>query len=131
MRVCASCGASIDGKLTRARFCSDVCRARARRKGEPFAPPPPDPVDPTATAGRVTAATRAEVAALGFEDSGLAEVALTLALQIDALADPRTMPGLTREWRAAMAELRALSVQQAPVVNPLDELRRRREQRSG
>lgn len=81
--------------------------------------------------GRVTAATRAEVAALGLEGSATSEVAVTLALSIDALADPRTMPGLTREWRAAMADLRAASAQQSPVVNPLDELRRKREQRSG
>ena len=130
MRSCATCGASIEGRNARARFCSDLCRARGRRLGHAVPAHDPAEVAPAAVSGRVTAATRAEVDAVGLAGAALAEVALTLALQIDALADPRTMPGLTREWRAAMAELRAMSTA-APVVNPLDELRRRREQRSG
>ena len=129
MRQCATCGASIEGRNARARFCSDLCRARGRRDG--LATPATVEPDVVAVAGRVTAATRAEVVELGVGGSALAEVALVLALQVDALADPRTMPGLTREWRAAMAELRALTAVDAPVVNPLDELRRRREQRGG
>lgn len=130
MRTCASCDASIEGRNRKARFCSDVCRARGRREGLAV-PAKVAGSDVVAVAGRVTAATRAEVAALGLEGSATSEVAVTLALSIDALADPRTMPGLTREWRAAMADLRAASAQQSPVVNPLDELRRKREQRSG
>ena len=57
--------------------------------------------------------------------SSQADAALLLAEQVDA-ADQRTMPALMREWRAAMAELRAASTVAAS-VNPFDELRRRRE----
>lgn len=127
MRHCATCGSSLEGRSPRARYCSNSCRAKGRRNGDAM-PVLPLPLS-AGTAGRLTSATRSEAEALGVAGSALAESALTLALQIDALPDPRTLPNLNREWRATMAELRAASV--GVTVNPLDELRRRRESRTG
>ena len=31
-RLCAGCGASLEGRRPQARFCSDACRARTRRE---------------------------------------------------------------------------------------------------
>ena len=117
-RECETCGASLAGRRSDARFCSDVCRARAvKRRLKPVAAPESPP-------GRLAASTAAEAQALAVTGAQ-ADAALLLAEQVDA-ADQRTMPALMREWRAAMAEMRAASTAAAS-MNPLDELRRRRE----
>lgn len=117
-RECQTCGASLEGRRGHARFCSDVCRARGAKQR------PAPVVAPETGAGRLAAATTAEAQTLGV-DGPLAVAALLLAEQADA-ADQRALPALMREWRAAMAELRAASTATAS-ANPLDELRRRRE----
>lgn len=120
-RTCQTCGASLEGKRGDARYCSSICRTRAARL-RPVRPA--TAIAPDQAPGRPAAATGAEAQSLGVTGS-LADAALLLAEQIDA-ADQRTMPALMREWRAAMAELRAASKASAS-ANPLDELRRRRE----
>lgn len=127
-RSCDICGKPYEAVRSTSRYCSSTCRSRAHLSGQSV-PTLAVIAEHPASPGRVTAATRAEAEALGQEGSALAEAALVLALQVDALPDPRTLPALTREWRATMAELRAASV--GVSVNPLDELRRRRDSRAG
>lgn len=115
-RECLSCGTSMDGRRSHARYCSDVCRKRGGRAG--LVAPVPDL--PT---GRLADSTRAELGAMGVAGA-LADAAILLAEHADA-ADARAVPALMREWRAAMAEARSAATVAA--ANPLDELRRRRE----
>lgn len=125
-RSCDTCGTDYEAQRSTSRYCSSNCRAKAHNSRQHA--PNLTVIEP-APLGRVTAASRGEIDALGLSGNPLSEVVLTLSLQIDALADGRTLPNLTREWRAAMAELRASSV--GVSANPLDDLRRRRESRAG
>lgn len=105
-RVCAVCGASMQGRSPRARFCSDRCRGRARRHRDLVASPPG-----VSAEGALVEATRAELGAGRGLDSAAGQAALVLAGRIDSGADSGTgLAALVREWRACVDDaLRASS----------------------
>ncbi len=122
MRTCATCGTSLDGRRDNARYCSDACRARARREttGEPTNGEP----------GQLERVTRDRLGAQANTPAGVA--ALMLAALLDDPANPVSLrAGLVREFRAT---LDAANGQPAPSVNrpltPLDELMQRRQRRA-
>jgi hypothetical protein len=81
----------------------------------------------TARRKSILASVRAELDALGKVGSPLGAVALTLAARLDKGEDPGSaVAAMAKELRATMAELA-----RAPgaMADPVDELRRRREQR--
>lgn len=83
----------------------------------------------TARRRSVLAATRAELVALGKLDSPLGAVALTLAARLDQGQDPGSaMAAMAKELRVTMAELGRTG---QAAADPVDELRRRREERRG
>lgn len=75
----------------------------------------------------VTAAVQATLAAIGKADSTLGASALVLAARLDAEGTADTaVAAMTKELRATMAEL----TRDAPAVgDPVDELKRKREER--
>lgn len=77
----------------------------------------------------VTAATKAQLDAVGRADTHLGAVALALAERIDQNVDVGSaMAAMARELRMTMAEL----LQSAPALaDPVDELRARRKARLG
>jgi hypothetical protein len=115
---CAVCGGSLAGMRSSARYCSEKCRKRGKRR-------PADVVSmPDMQAPALLEAVRRELVAAGRESSALGVAALALAAQIDAA--PRA--DLVKEFRATLAA--AVDGAQA-AASPLDELRARRDAKRG
>jgi hypothetical protein len=75
----------------------------------------------------IVAATRAELEAGGKLQSALGSVALVIAERLDKAEDPGSaMAAMAKELRATMAELAKLA---PSVADPVDELKRRRQER--
>lgn len=124
---CAACSAEFEAKRKTAKFCSARCRVRANRQLAPAREPAPQPVpvDPDA---ELWVATLAELTAAGRAASAPGVAALILARRIDAAA---AEPG---GGLAALVKQHAVSLTEAlkggvAEVNPLDELRSRRERK--
>jgi hypothetical protein len=118
-----------DAKRAAAKFCGDRCRKRAQRQRQPDGGPAREPVPlPAASAipAGVEAAVGAELAAAGRTGTSSGQSALALARRIDGGAgEPASgLAAMVRELRAAVAD--AVKDGQG-AVNPLDELRARRE----
>ena len=125
-KQCAVCEAGFDAKRATAKYCSSRCRVRAARQPKPDAPRPPQmPVDPDA---ELWTATLAELAAAGRVASASGQAALLLARRLDSpLIEPgSSVAAMVREHRAALADALKGAVSE---VNPLDELRARRERK--
>lgn len=120
-RSCDSCGKPYEAKRKASRFCSDTCRKRNQRTpAQPLTPIE----DAMVSAGLVNATVR-ELEAADRLDSVLGRQALELARRI---ASPHetgaSVASLSKEFRAVM-EVAMDGVGIA--VDPLDELRTRRE----
>lgn len=119
-RACDICGMKYEAKSSRARYCGDACRKRARRGGNvvPFK----EQARPS-----VADAVRTELDDAGRTGSSLGQTALALALRLDAGGDTGSaVAALTKELRATLdAALRDGKA----AADPLDELRQRREER--
>ena len=117
---CESCGAPFAARRRDARFCSDRCRKRARRRGVRLAAVPVTHVD-----RELVAATHRELVAAGRVDTALGAMALQLARRIEAPGESGSgMAALSKELRAVMADV----VKDAATgPDPLDELRARRD----
>jgi hypothetical protein len=131
-RACGSCGDEFEAHHRSARYCSGRCRKRASR-GHVMAVPdvptdPPGPPDEPAGAvepppGRLSAATRAELAAVSRVESSAGQQALMLAERLDAGQDTGSgIAALSRELRATMVVAMADAHR---VESELDKLRRR------
>lgn len=132
-KECDACGSRFTPRSSRARFCSDKCRSKARYRREvlkqPEAPKPAAKPRRKAKDGGTLTAVTAELTAVGRLDSSAGQAAVALARRIDEGAESSSgLAALTREMRAAMAEALA-HVEQAG--DALDELRARREARRG
>ena len=137
-KTCESCGGDYSPRSSRARFCSDKCRSRARyrrevlKQPETLAAPKAKPkrtakAKPEAVPTGALGAVLDELQAAGRLQSSAGQAAVALARRIDDGAESSAgLAALTREMRAAMAE--ALSRAEA-TGDALDELRARREAR--
>lgn len=77
----------------------------------------------------VSAAVRAELRDSPRKDSALARTALVLAERLDDVETPATaVAAMAKEIRAVLSDL---GRDAGALTNPLDELKRRREQRQG
>lgn len=121
-RSCAVCGASFEAQRPQAKYCGDTCRKRAQRGG--LATPAPAPVVDRSMSGLVDAVT-AELEAAGRVNTVAGQHALELANRIVNAPGMNTgVAALSKQLQAVLAEaLRNSSV----AVNPLDELRARRD----
>ena len=124
-RVCEQCGRGIDGKSSRARFCSSTCRARRAEGAEPVHVDAPRP---HRTTGRQVAAVTAELEAAGRSSSALGVAALVLAERVDGgsqetgAAFAALVKALRETLTAALAEAEASG-------DGVDEIRQRRERK--
>ena len=121
---CAVCSEPFEAKRKTAKYCSPRCRVRAARqpKAEAAAPMP---VDPDA---ELWTATLDELTAAGRVASASGQAALLLARRLDSrlVETGSSVAAMVREHRAALADaLKSASSE----VNPLDELRARRERK--
>ncbi len=127
--TCQTCSATFPSRSSRARYCSDACRSRARYArtiGRTIAAPVPDRLD--AFAGALADAIRRDLEHLGHADTTLGLAALALAARIDAGAESSTgLAALTRELRACLAEARAQG--DAWGLDALHDIQAKRDQR--
>lgn len=84
-RSCEQCGASLEGRSSRARYCSSTCRARRAKGRPPLAESVVvDLVTPDAPSeGPVGSATRAALVAADRLGSPLGQACLVLAVRLD------------------------------------------------
>lgn len=125
-RACDSCGEEYEARRPSSRFCSTRCRVRAQR-GAVQRPPEPIAEPRQATSG-VTGATWAALEAAGRVDTPLGQAAMVLAARVDAGVD--TGSGLASLARELRATLDAATRGAQAAVDPLDELRARRDGKS-
>src|SRR5262249_19254135 len=121
---CTVCSAEFEAKRAARMYCSGRCQKRAQRqpKPEPAGQMPDDPDYELQTA------TLAELNTASPAGSASGKAALALARRIDAsqAETGSSVAAMVREHRAALAD--ALKGARAE-VNPLDELRARRERK--
>jgi hypothetical protein len=107
-KTCADCEKPFEAKRATAKFCSDLCRVRAQRKGKSRAAPGPE-----SGPGLVESSVRADIAALmTAHPMGEALTAMSLALA-RALDQGRGLMGIAainRELRENLTELSRLAV---------------------
>jgi hypothetical protein len=117
--TCAQCGTVFAAERSTARFCSDMCRKRARRGtrpakagGEALAGP-----------GAVEIHTRGELLDAQALDTAMGQAALTLAVRIDAGNEPG---GIQSQMVARLGDVLAtIKAQAPPVADPLTAIRAR------
>jgi hypothetical protein len=121
---CAVCSEEFEAKRAARMYCSGRCQKRAQRqpKAEPAAAMPPDPDS------ELWAATLNELTAAGRVSSPAGVAALILARRIDTPGSETGagLAALVKQHGATLAD--ALKGARAE-VNPLDELRARRERK--
>ena len=118
-KQCLMCAKPLVNRNATARFCSATCRTRGHRHPEKLLAAPlrfvPDIVPVVVgpyTGGRITTALHAELERLGVLDRVDADHALAMALALDLETDSRALASLSREFRAAVADLRASTAPQ-------------------
>jgi hypothetical protein len=129
-RNCDACGVEYRAQRETSKFCSTRCRtrqARKRQSGEPIIPAIPRlaPALPTADGGLLTAATREELGDIADTADGI--LLLTLAARIDSV--PETSPALASLSKEFAARKSDLTSRISRVVDPMDELKARRDRR--
>jgi len=138
-RTCATCAKGFDARSSRARYCSDKCRAKARYRravlgieekpatAKPSKPRTPRTDPPVEVDHGVTGAVIRELEAAGRADSSAGRAAIALARRDDDGAESSAgLAALTRELSARMLEALA---EVESTGDSLDELRARREAR--
>ncbi len=133
MRFCDYCAGKLPASKPRnARYCSVDCRRAASRRpaGDPPAAAPvvtPLPVPPTPTVDPLVAAVRDALDAAGRLDTVPGRQAVALA-EAMAGASGTALAALSRELRTVQAEaMRGVQTK----VDPIDELKKRRDRKSG
>ena len=123
-KQCAVCSEPFEAKRNTAKYCSRRCSVRAARQPKPE-PAGQMPVDPDS---ELWTATLNELAAAARVASASGQAALLLARRLDSQMTETgsSVAAMVREHRAALADaLKGASAE----VNPLDELRARRERK--
>lgn len=123
-RECAVCSAPFEAQRPQAKYCGDTCRQRAKRGGlaqsRTAAPRP-------ASDSGLLEAVRAELEGAGRLDTVAGQHALELANRIVNAPGMNTgVAALSKQLQAVLAEALRNSGQS---VNPLDELRARRDRK--
>lgn len=131
-KYCDSCGAEFDSKRPAGKYCSDRCRKRHQRN--PDLSPAPRPADPAETdaepaQGPVMTSTLERLHAAGVGGEPVAQACLALARRIDQSMTETgsAVASLVREYRASLGDALGGAEQ---AVDPVDELRSRRERRN-
>lgn len=127
-RTCANCGADFAARSTRARYCGDRCRSKARYRrisGAPVADLYGLPIPSESSDLADAVATELQAAGRAHTVAGVA--ALTIARRIDACPESSAgLATLTRELRACMAEALADAFIGSSLLDDLAEQRRQR-----
>lgn len=123
-KSCSVCGEGFEAKSARRRYCSDRCRQRKRAH--------PDLVAAVVAGAPVPVAPGPIEVAVGREladaDRAQAAAVTAVAQKMDRYPASESGSGLAALSRELQAGLRrALADRRPPDVDPLDELRRRRE----
>lgn len=138
-RTCDHCGATYQAKTARSRFCRDVCRAMAGKRAQRDAvvaeiavhraAPPQEAAEPRPAVRLVADAVRADLERADRLGTVAGAAALAMAARIDAQAETgAAVAALVRQLHATMAEA---TKDATAAVDPLDELRAKREARRG
>lgn len=138
-KTCEICKTEFDSQRHYARFCSGRCRARAHRAGisqprpgskkkpKPEPKKKPEPVNPDG----LLEAVRAELDAAGVTRTAAGQHALELASRIvNATALNTGVAAMSKQLQSVMADaLGPADNAKAAPVNPLDELKARRDRK--
>jgi len=121
-KLCAVCGDLFEAKRPHARYCGDTCRKRAARNPNVVE----DAETPDATPpGEVATATATRIADLDVATLPQAALALALARRVDSARETgAAVAALAKQLVVLLDELERRGRRE---VNPLDELRARRE----
>jgi len=127
-RMCASCGRPYGAKRASSRFCGPTCRQRASRASAAGIPPrAATSGDRAASPSDLERVVARELEAVGRLDTAIGQLAMELAYRV---ASPHetgaAVASLARELGATMTK--ALGGV-APVADPLDEIRARRDRK--
>ena len=125
MRVCDYCAGEIAATAPRnTKYCSTKCRKDSQRAPElAVVPSPPDEAEPDP----LVEAVRRELEAAARLDTALGQQALAAAVRMSA-ASGTAFAALSKELRELMT---AATKGAATAVDPIDELKLRRDRKSG
>lgn len=134
-RSCVICAKPFEASRPSAAYCGATCRKRASRAAKPGGDKPsrqaagrPRPAStPVSGEDDVAAAVLAELQAADRDGSALGRQAIALARRMAEFDTGSSMAALSRELRAVMAE--ALGDQAQATLDPLDELKARRDRK--
>jgi hypothetical protein len=128
-RACVICGTGFVARNSRRRFCSDRCRKRAVRGGFVAAVSAAEPRTPSGP-GAVEQATGEVLRAVGRLGTPLGQVAVVLARRLDH-PGADTGSALSAVARQLQVAMEAVTADVRPAMDPLDELRARRDRKLG
>lgn len=114
-KICGDCGRPFQAKRLSAKFCSDLCRKRAQRRGSSPRARQEEFAAASGAPGPVERQVRADVGALVTAHpmgEALAEMSYSLARTLDAGAG-MAVAAVNRELRANLIELSRLAVDDA------------------
>ena len=124
-RSCESCGRPYEARRPNSKFCGDTCRKRKQRAPDSVAPV--TSVPPAVTHSALAAAIELTLIDAERLDTFQGRQALALARRIDSPHETGSaVSSLSKELRAVMDEaMKGAHVK----TDPVDELRRKREQK--
>jgi hypothetical protein len=122
-RNCDQCGSAYIAQRSTSRFCSGLCRRR--NGGRPAPPRPPRELSEASRA--FLAAVRAELEAAGRLGTWQGQALLLLAEAMCIDQPPAALAALSKEFLRARRD--ALQDVVPATVDPLDELKRRRDRK--
>ena len=128
-RDCVICGTGFVARNPRRRFCSDRCRKRAVRGGFGATVSAAEPRTPSGP-GEVEQATGEALRAVGRLGTPLGQVAVVLARRLDH-PGADTGSALSAVARQLQVAMEAVTADVRPAMDPLDELRARRDRKLG
>jgi hypothetical protein len=128
-RDCVICGTGFVARNSRRRFCSDRCRKRAVRGGFGATVSAAEPRTPSGP-GEVEQATGEALRAVGRLGTPLGQVAVVLARRLDH-PGADTGSALSAVARQLQVAMEAVTADVRPAMDPLDELRARRDRKLG
>jgi len=126
-RQCDACHEDYEARRAASRFCSPRCRVRASRSPANAVDAPTTPPSDPATSGLLIA-TRRELEASKCLDTALGQLAIEVATRIVNPGETgASVASLVKQLRETMTA--ALDGSEEVVVDPLDELRSRRDRK--
>lgn len=122
--TCAICESRFEAKRSTAKYCSDRCRQRSKRRTD--ASPPDD--DGADRRSELLAQVRKELGDLNKLDTVDGQLAVELAIQITT-PGMTGVAGLSKELRSVRAQIRMTAPQPGPTPSPKDMIALAREKR--